>query len=393
MNTVPVLDALDTTICNIKKKSTFYAPFQMDLLEKFSRIDSGTGNLEGNQKTVQLVCEALTEMGATVRLVEAPGIGTHIIARMGSASGCKKIVLGAHLDTVFAPGEAALHPFRTENNTAYGLGIADCKGGVAVSLFAVRIAHELGILPPDLEIVMLYNCDEEIGSASSQLVFAEEARGADYAFVFEPGRGKNGLLTSRRGCAVGSIDVTGKDAHAGLHYLQGADANLQLALSLATLCAANQPKKGLFFNVGIMRGGDHVDIVSDSAHAEFFVNFASNDDILWIQHTVDQLSSQVSVQGCSVRTEVNILFPPMERNEANVRAFELVRAAGNRLGLVLPEESSEGSSDACWYSSLNIPTVDALGPYMDAIHTVNESLQIHTIQERTELVALVLASL
>jgi glutamate carboxypeptidase len=44
------------------------------------------------------------------------------------------------MDTVFPPGEAAGNPFRTDDERAYGPGVADCKGGIAVSLYGLVIA-------------------------------------------------------------------------------------------------------------------------------------------------------------------------------------------------------------------------------------------------------------
>ena len=59
----------------------------------------------------------------------------------------------------------------------------------------------------------------------------------------------------------------------------------------------------------------------------------------------------------------------------------------------LPEEESAGPSDACYFSTFGIPTVDAMGPYMRDIHTVNERMYIPSLLERTKLFAMVLGLL
>ena len=46
-------------------------------------------------------------------------------------TGTKKILLLAHMDTVYQRGMLAKQPFRIEGDRAYGLGIADDKQGVA----------------------------------------------------------------------------------------------------------------------------------------------------------------------------------------------------------------------------------------------------------------------
>lgn len=55
---------------------------QMALLEKFSGINCGSGNLEGNGKVVSLVDAVLTEMGASIEHVDIGEYGTGIVARI-----------------------------------------------------------------------------------------------------------------------------------------------------------------------------------------------------------------------------------------------------------------------------------------------------------------------
>jgi glutamate carboxypeptidase len=380
-------------LAEIKRKASFYESRQLTLLESLCAVDSGTGNVEGNKKILEIVEKELSSFGASVERVEIPGLGAHLVSRVRTGRARRKIILSAHLDTVFGPGEAARHPFHIEGEWAYGLGIADCKGGVLVSMFAVRIAQELDVIPKDSEIVMIYTCDEETGSLSGRSLFERERRGADCAFVFEPAREKNGIITSRRGCARGTVKVTGKTAHAGLAYTQGADANLELARKVTSLCGKNLPERDIFYSAGVMHGGEHVDKVSDSAFAEFFVSFASEEDLRIIAQSVKSLESERSIPGCSVGVHVEVLFPPMEKSESTLTLYNKVQEAGRFLGMTLPEESSRGSSDACWYASLGLPVVDALGPYMNAIHTTEEALRIETLKERTTLFALLLTML
>lgn len=58
--------------------------------------------------------------------------------------GSKKILLIAHMDTVYPRGMGAKQPFRVEGDKAYGLGIADDKAGVALILHTVDLLARLG---------------------------------------------------------------------------------------------------------------------------------------------------------------------------------------------------------------------------------------------------------
>ena len=375
----------------IRSKASAYAPHQLALLEQFSTIDCGTGDLEGNQKVVQILLEELSHLPVQVSL-ESGKNGSHVIARILPEHPTGKIIINSHLDTVFHPGDAAAHPFHVDGEYAYGLGVADCKGGFVTSAYGVRIAYEAGLLPQK-EIVMIYNCDEETGSVTSRDLFEREAKNSEYAFVFEPGRDENGLVTSRKGCASIQIEVIGREAHAGLNYTGGADASLELARWVTFLSEQNDPQKGMYFNAGFLSSGKHADIVSDHAQANFFFAFPTQKDYEQIALLLSAKEKQPFVKGCSVKTKLELLFPPMEATETNLKAYHLVADAGAQLGLPLPQQSSSGSSDACWFSSFHVATVDALGPYMKDIHTTKERVKIDTIQQRTELFAVVLAGM
>ena len=103
-----------------------------------------------------------------------PGLGTHLVARVRPEQRRGKVLLAAHLDTVFGPGFAEKHPFHIEGEWAHGLGAGDCKSGVLISLFGALILKKAGLLPP-WELTYLFTCDEETGSRSGRKVYAREA--------------------------------------------------------------------------------------------------------------------------------------------------------------------------------------------------------------------------
>ena len=365
---------------------------QLELLRQFSKIDHGTGNAEGIRQVTALMQKVLSGMKVAVEIPENPIGGNHVIARIKPENSTGKIIINSHIDTVFKPGDAAAHPFHIEGEYAYGLGIADCMGGFAVSSYAVRIMQEAGLLPHK-EIVMIYNSDEEIGSPSGRELFKREAEGAEMAFVFEPGREENGILTYRKGVASCKIEVTGKEAHAGLKYTEGSSATVELAHQIIALTTMNDPDKGMYYNVGPLTGGAGTGVVAGHASAEAAVSppdLAAYDKIL---ADMKHLEENVTVKGCTVKASADLIFPPMERTEGNQKLYGLIREAGLQMGLDLPEQASGGSSDACYFTTYGVPTVDGLGPYMKDIHTFQERLLIPSIQQKTQLFALVLGSL
>ena len=148
-----------------------YAAEQFEVLRTFSTIDCGSRNEEGNRKVVEIIDGLLGQIrGIEIEHRYFEGYGINIVARLKPEHPTGKIILNAHTDTVFKPGDCEKYPMRIEGDTAYGLGIIDCKGGILVAIYAVRIMQEHGLLP-DKEIVFIFNCDEEIGSPTGHQVF------------------------------------------------------------------------------------------------------------------------------------------------------------------------------------------------------------------------------
>ena len=101
----------------------------------------------------------------------------------------------------------------------------------------------------------------------------------------------------------------------------------------------------------------------------------------------------MTVDGCRVRVEYRTLFPAMEENEANHRAWRLTREPCRLLGLTPLEISDPSATDAAYLSTLGIPTVDALSAMAEGIHTTGERVSISSIRQRTALCALLLGLL
>lgn len=373
-----------------------HLPRMLELLASLCNVDSDSGNHAGNRQVIALLRPLLDELGAQVEEVEAPGLVHHLVARLlpeGPAAG--KLLLAAHLDTVFPAGSAAQHPFRIQGDDAWGLGAGDCKSGVLISLFGALILKEAGQLPP-WELTYVLNCDEEIGSPSGQALFAREARGADCALVFEGGREQDGhvrFVTARRGVILGDIRVHGKEAHAGAAYLEGRSAVLELANQIVRLYGFNDLERGIYYNVAPISGGRPNGVVAGEAQAQFCVaGLPANADFPVVEEKLSSLSRQVFVDGCTVEVSWHTLFPAMERTEASGRLFSRVSEAAALLGMTARELSDPCATDAAWISACGVPTIDALSAVACGIHTMEEHVSIPSIRQRTALSALAIAS-
>jgi succinyl-diaminopimelate desuccinylase len=110
-------------------------------------------------------------------------VGANVVAR--TEVGCeRRIVLGGHLDTVPANGNA--RP-RRDGDVLHGLGTADMKGGLAVLL---ALAESLGRGEPRFDVTLVFYEGEEIADEFNGLrrLFEEapELVQGDLAILLEP---------------------------------------------------------------------------------------------------------------------------------------------------------------------------------------------------------------
>jgi len=148
-------------------------------LEYLVNIDSGTEDVEGVTKVADFFATKFRELNWNVHEYEfGTECGKCVICTNREAEHYDLLMIG-HLDTVFSHGTCEERPFRIEGNIAYGPGVADMKNGSLLMYYLLKdIPEEIN---KKLNIVAIFNPDEETGSQYSQKVYEEYARKSDYA--------------------------------------------------------------------------------------------------------------------------------------------------------------------------------------------------------------------
>jgi glutamate carboxypeptidase len=207
-------------------------PALIESLKAMVAIESGTMDLPGLGKMTDYAEARLKALGLLVERRPPSSGKSDILVARASGSGRRKLMLIAHLDTIYWPGTLATQPIKQEGNKLYGPGIADDKGGVAVILHTLAILKAAG-WADYAQLTVLFNADEESGSGGSGEAIATLADAHDYVLSYEPTAAADpGVLLSAAGVAEVVMTVKGRSSHAGAAPDQGRNALVEAAFQV-----------------------------------------------------------------------------------------------------------------------------------------------------------------
>ncbi|WP_214321992.1 M20/M25/M40 family metallo-hydrolase [Nonomuraea sediminis] len=350
-------------------------------LEHLVNIDSGSWNAAGVNRVGDFAAARLVELGFAVERVAVPPVdgvplGDVVVGRRPGQG--PRILLLAHLDTVFDDGTAAARPFTVRDGIAHGPGVCDDKAGLAAGLAAVDA------LDADADLVFCCTPDEELGAPGSHPVLAELAAEADYALCLECAREDGSLVKARKGGADVRVTITGRAAHAGIEPERGANAALAAAHLVIALQSLNDPAAGTTVNVGVVRAGSRPNVVCPEAVLEVDVRAVTTDRLTRVLDDIDALVATTHVEGTSATGHRHGVCPPMEPSE-DLAAVAVGLAAAR--GLDVAAVATAGIADANLVSALGVPTLDGLGPVGGADHSPAEWLDLASVTPRVTLLA------
>jgi len=353
-----------------------------DELQKIIEINSWTKNKEGVDENGEIFAYWIQELGYTLTRYPREEIGDHLHLISSHREGKKMLLLG-HLDTVFPPN--TFEKFKEDEEWIYGPGVCDMKGGNYVALEALRNAHRAYGEIHNIDFLLV--SDEETGSDDSKHLSAKLAKDYDYCMVFEAAGLHDEVVVGRKGVGTFFIDIEGIAAHAGNHYSDGADANLEAAHKLRQLVALTDLEKQTTVNVGKISGGIGANTISPKAHLTFELRYTNTEERDRVLKAIDEIVSHSHVEGTESTLSGGIQRDVMQPSPEQQNFIDHINTLCN---IQLPTEKRGGVSDANIISSQGVATLDGWGPYGDGDHTVHERASKKSFAERIDLVTEIL---
>jgi glutamate carboxypeptidase len=384
----------------------------LDLLRRLVETSSGSDDVDGVDTVRRELARGLAEIGLAVEERAPPADafrlrGAHLVAR-AAAPGRRRVLLIGHLDTVFARDDP-FRGFRREGDLLRGPGVGDIKGGDVVILAALAALRDAGLLG-QVDVTIVMNSDEEVGSQSSRELVRELASRCDLALGFEPAFHPAGEsvarhsrvqhVVERKGCGRYAVELTGVAAHSGGAHHLGVSAIEALARKVVEVHALTGSRAGATTNVGLVAGGRSVNTVAPDARAEVDFRFNTAADGEWLAERLREVLERPERVNpaverpvtCRIEPGGGALWPPLVPSPASLALSGLVAEASRAWGLVAEPIARGGASDAAHAAAVGKPAICGLGPVTSGIHTEAEHTSVAAMREAT-LVAAELLSL
>jgi glutamate carboxypeptidase len=373
-------------------------PALLETLKALVSIESGSHDAEGLGRIADLIAARLRELGGQVELVEASNIykmedtpaqiGKMVRATF-TGTGDKKILLIAHMDTVYQRGMLEKQPFRVDGDRAYGLGIADDKQGVAVILHTLAMLKALDFKAFGT-LTVLINADEEVSSPGSRSLLTKLGAEHDATLSVEGTRLESDKLAlATAGIGLVALNVEGRASHAGEAPERGVNAIYELAHQMLQTRNLSDPETGVKMNWTVANGGRVRNMIPPNAQAMADVRVLKVEDYDGIEKKVRERITNKLLPDSKVDMKFERRRPPLEATAASralgKHAQQIYREIGKEL--VVDAVAEGGGTDAAFASlETKAPVLERFGLQGYGSHSIEaEYVLISSIEPRLYL--------
>ena len=374
------------------------------LLERTVSVNSGTLNTEGVREVGRMFAAELEALGFRTRWVDMPESmqrGGHLLATREGKRGKRLLLLG-HLDTVFEK-QSPFQGWERRGARVRGPGAVDMKGGNVILVEALRALHRNDALEDTTITVLLTGDEERLGAPVSvaRRDLVEAAKRSDAALSFEgqarDPAGRDGVATSRRGSGGFRLTVTAAPAHsAGMFSDKAGLGAIYEGARILNAFREKVAEPGLSFSPGVALGGTVVTydaaLGSGTAFGKGNViprSFVATSDMRYLDTAQGERARarmrEIVGQGLpGTNAEITFFrgYPPMPETPGNVRLQELYSKASvdAGLGAVGIYEPAERGSGDIQFAAAHVDSLDGLGPTGRGAHTVDEEMEIASLE-------------
>lgn len=350
-------------------------------LEEITAIESGTGCIDEQTEVAKYFKAKFDALGWITNLHDIGNETGPMLSCTNREAESYDLMMIGHIDTVFPRGMLEKNPFRIEDDKIYGLGVADMKQGALMMYHIVKNLDKEVL--DKLNIAVVFNPDEEIGSIYSRPAYKSIAEKSKYCYIYESGS-RNGCRTiQRKGCFGLMAEFHGVEGHSGGVFTNGAKSAIhEMAHWIVEFNKLESRERDITVNAGLANGGKAINIVADHASLGLGIRYYDISVKDEVAAKLKELEAHAAEKGITVTYTKNRFITPLVPSEEGRKYTEhaLEVARGVDPDFYYSNPGSPGLSDGNQVADLGPIVIDSLGPSGAKLHTENEHLFIDRIE-------------
>jgi glutamate carboxypeptidase len=363
------------------------------LLRELVQIDSGTGDVAGLATMGATLKSELEQVGANVESVSAvaPAVGDNLVATL-TGTGKGRILLIAHMDTVFPRGTVAQRPYRVVGDHGVGPGAGDDKNGIVSAVCAPTVLHNINYRDY-AQITLILNSNEETGSLGTRNLIRAKAKESDAVINLERGVPPDALEITRKGSAVITVEIIGRAAHAGLEPEKGRNAIEEASHQVLKLGSLADSVKQTTVNVTMIEGGNAINVIPDHAVIRADVRAFTPEEFDRVETGLQELAGDTIVPEVLVKVSMTRNFPPWPPSASTQALLTRAQKLYAEIGLQLAGVPVGSSADVALAAETGTPSIDGVAILGGGAHGVEDYADLSSIIPRVYLLSRMLMDL
>jgi len=328
-----------------------------ETIKKLISLDSQ--NPPGDERKIaEFVGKYLKDLGLKIKTYAFSSKRVNVLAVLPGEKRLKSLLLTPHLDTVCAGRSWKTPALRAKiiGNRIYGLGATDCKGNLASALEAINALVEGGV-KLDYDLILAATADEESGSALGLIPLLErKLLKADAAVVLDADDFE--IVITQKGLIHLTVRLFGKKAHGAYPWLgvNAIDLAAKIIIDLKNQhqhYVKNKYLRAPTINVGTIKGGDKVNVVSDWCEFQLDFRFLPGSSEKEILRSLREIITKYTK---NYKIEIQGVQDPYYISPRHPLVSSLV-CAMQSLKIKPRISGSEGATVITFFKALNIPAI------------------------------------
>ena len=282
-------------------------------------------------------------------------------------------LLSAHLDTV-GPADK-INPILkkdriiTDGKTVLG---ADCKAAISIILEVLHILKEKKIDHPEIEI--LFTVSEEMGLLGSKNLNFSKIK-SKYGIILDNEQNIENLILKAPGANSIKIEVYGIASHSGVEPEKGLSA-IKIISEIISQIEIGRVDIETTQNIGLIEGGEGVNIIAPKAMAIGEIRSLSKDKIKMQIKKIEEIVNRIQkrYKKAHIKFYSQEKFPSL--NIKDEKIVKLIKNSMSKFNIKMKNGISGGGTDANILNSKGIIT-PILATGMRDVHTTKEYLNLN----------------